>query len=73
MSEKVSHHLHYFHLSIDAQVIEEGHDIFLHLDTIIIHLSYSENAHLALPPYLRNKTGTDDEKHVFNALSDKII
>lgn len=67
---QVSHHLHHFHLSIDAQVIEEGDEIFLHLDTIVIHLSYSENAHLALPPHLRDKTGTftDNEQNVLSVL-----
>lgn len=60
---QVSHHLHHLHLSINAQVIEEGDEIFLHLDTIVIHLSYSENAHLALPPHLRDKTGTFTDNH----------
>lgn len=55
---QVSHHLHHFHRGVDAQVIEEGDEVFLHLDTIVIHLSYSENTHLALSPHLRDKAGT---------------
>lgn len=57
-ARQVSHHLHHLHLSIDAQVIEESNEVFLHLDTIIIHLSNSENAHLTLPPHLWDKMGT---------------
>lgn len=64
----VSHHLHHLHRSIDAQVIEEGDEVFLHLDTVVIHLSDSENAHLALPPHLQGKTGTftDNQQNVQN-------
>ncbi len=65
---QVSHHLHHFHRSIDAQVIEKGNEVFLHLDTVVIHLSDSENAHLALPPHLRDKMGTftHDEQNVLS-------
>lgn len=49
---QASHHLHYLHLSINAQVIEEGDEVFLHLNAVVVHLSHSENAHLALSPHL---------------------
>lgn len=55
---KASHHLHHLHHSIDAQMIEEGDEVFLHLDAVIVHLSHSENAHLALPPNLQDRQGT---------------
>lgn len=53
-----SHHLHHLHLSIDTQVIEEGYEVFLHLDAVVVHLSHGENAHLALSPHLQDKQGT---------------
>lgn len=55
---EASHHLHHLHLSIDAQVIEEDDEVFLHLDAVIVHLSHSENAYLALPPHLHERQGT---------------
>lgn len=65
---RVSHHFHHLHRSIDAQVIEEGDEVFLHLDAVVIHLSDSENAHLALPPHLQGNTGTftDNQHNVQN-------
>lgn len=51
-ARQISHHLNHFHYGVDAQVIEEGEEVFLHLDAVVIHLSYSENTHLALPPHL---------------------
>lgn len=47
-----SHHLHHLHDGIDTQVVEEGDEVFFHLDTVVIHLSDSKNAYLALSPHL---------------------
>lgn len=51
-ARQISHHLNHFHYGVNAQVIEEGDEVFLHLDAVVIHLSYSENTDLALPPHL---------------------
>ena len=47
-----SYHLHHLHLRIDAQMIEEGDEVLPHLDAVVVHLSNSENPHLALSPNL---------------------
>ena len=52
MIHAVPHHLHDLHRSVDAEVIEEGDEVFLHLDTVVVHLGHRENAHLAFPPHL---------------------
>lgn len=48
-----SHHLHYLHLSLYSQLVKECGQIPLHLDAVVIHLGYSEDAHLAFPPNLK--------------------
>lgn len=65
---QVSHHFYHFDCSINAQVVEEGEEVFLHLNTIVIHLRYSENAHLALPPYLQPK-----EEHTYRMINKSQI
>lgn len=49
----VPHHFNHLNLSIEAQVIEECHQVFLHLNAVVVHLSHSEDTHLALPPHLQ--------------------
>ena len=43
-------------------MIEEGDEVFLHLNTVVIHLSYSEDAHLALPPHLQGQNRNSHER-----------
>lgn len=47
-----AYHFNNLNLSIQPKVIQEHLKVFLHLDTVIIHLSYGEDTHLALPPHL---------------------
>lgn len=50
----IDYHLHHFHCGVYAQVIQEGRQVLLHLDAVVVHLGHSEDAHLALPPNLQN-------------------
>lgn len=54
MSER-THHLHHLHLCIQAQLVEEHLEIFLHLDRVVVHLGHREDSHLALPPHLQRQ------------------
>ena len=47
-----SYHFHHFNLGIDTQVVQEGGQVFLHLDAVVVHLGHGEDAHPALPPHL---------------------
>lgn len=54
MSQR-TYHLHHLHLCIQAQVVEEHLEIFLHLDGVVVHLGHREDSHLALPPHLQRQ------------------
>lgn len=49
------YHLNYFHLSLNAQMIEKGCQVLLHLDGVILHLGHCEDSHSALAPNLRRE------------------
>lgn len=50
-----SHHFYDLHHSINTEMIEECGQVLFHLDTVIVQLGHSEDAHLAFPPNLRSK------------------
>lgn len=62
-----THHLHHLHLSTDPEVVQEHLQVLLHLDAVIVHLGYSEDAHPALPPHLGKRgdisAGTQARPH----------
>lgn len=60
MSQR-THHLHHLHLCIQAQVVEEHLEIFLHLDRVVVHLGHREDSHLALPPHLQRQEVHQDQ------------
>lgn len=51
----VTHHLHNLHFGIQAQMVEKHLQVLLHLDGVVIHLGYSEDSHLTLPPHLQEQ------------------
>lgn len=50
-----THHLHHFHLRIQAQMVQKHLEVFLHLNGVVIHLGHCEDSHLTLPPYLQRQ------------------
>ena len=47
-----SYHLHHFNHGVDTEVVQEGGQVLLHLDAVVVKLGHGEDAHLAFPPHL---------------------
>lgn len=47
-----AYHFNNLDFSVQPKVIQEHLKVFLHLDAVIIHLSYGKDTHLTLSPYL---------------------
>lgn len=46
----MTHHFHNLHFRLNAQMVEEGLQVLLHLDWVVLHLRHSEDAQLAILP-----------------------
>lgn len=49
---EIPYHFYHFYLCLYSELIEESSQVLLHLDAVIIHLSYSKNPHFAFSPNL---------------------
>lgn len=51
-----THQFDDIHLGVNPEVVEEGLEVLLHLDAVVLQLSHSEYPHLAVLPHLRKET-----------------
>lgn len=50
-----TYHFYDFHHGLNAKMIQECGQVLFHLDAVVVHLGYGEDAHLAFPPDLKGQ------------------